>query len=550
MNYLITLTIAFILLISSCSRDKLTLVNDNVSPETKEIISRANRLELSIQEGLLLRNATPGDKARIIVHIQRMKVAIINLEANPNDKSALVTLTSSLQMMQTNEIQILEADRDRLDSFFDEARFIAARYTNLQLDNNTVSENELTVFSNEEDGGLLTWSLFWDSFSDKGIEDVMIGAQEQTIAYLENFNIFYNSYSNQAKPLVSRWDIRTNTINPVDGDSVFIASGRDVNGSWMLTTCDFTNVRDPSFMFNHSLLVNRNAKVNYFQPNEFLRETFYLFASTTYDGGQPAIPTEKNSIWDNLNLFDTEGIPSGQDFHTVDSSRISLKQYEGKKVTLGFYFDFDESKHGRHYLSWQLNYFEVFGSSTGQVTCTDPDNVFEAKVSEDDKNTIFIHSFASELGEFQQINLSGDPIEFTINSFQSVEVTGFKTKATGTQLLYSPVIDLAGNDKPAVQMSQTGKFYSPAAQDRNLIKRLIAIDEPGKSISELDWKELNFETLPTWESWTVVTSEWLAIQPEFLGKKIRLGFQYSSDAEAEEFPTWQISNVWVKNITE
>jgi hypothetical protein len=538
---------------ASCSRDKLTLVNDNVSPQTKAIITKANELELSIEEGQLMRNSSPDDKARLIVHIQRMKGAIINLERNPNDKSALITLTSSLQMINSDQIQILENDRDRLDSFFDEARYLLAGYTNAQIANNTVTVNELSAFSTDDVGdGLLTWSLFWDSFADKGIEDVMVGNQEQTVSTLANFNIQYNSLSSERKPLISRWDIRTNTINPVDGDSVYIASGRDVNGSWMLTTCDFTNVRNPSVMFNHSLTINKNTKLSKFQPNEMLRETFFLFGSSSYDGGQPLIPTSDDSGWDNLNLFDSEGIPSGQDFHTVDSSKISLKQYEGKVATIGFYFDFNENKHGRHYLSWQLNYFEIFGSSTSPVNCTDPRNVFAEKVAPVDTDSIFLHRFETGIGEFNQVTREGDPIEFKSgehNGTAFFEISGFSTKSQGTQLLYSPAIDLTGHESPAVSITQTGNFYPPAAQEKSLMRLMIALDEEGKNALELDWEVVPFTTLPNWK-WDVVTTEWLKLDSKYKDKKVRVAFEYSTDKESDVFPTWQIYNVWLKNITE
>ena len=70
------------------------------------------------------------------------------------------------------------------------------------------------------------------------------------------------------------------------------------------------------------------------------------------------------------------------------------------------------------------------------------------------------------------------------NGNKFLVASGFPTKANGTQLLYSPEIDLNGKNKPSVSVNQTGRFYPKEAQELNLIEILIAETTPGKTVEE------------------------------------------------------------------
>lgn len=532
---------ALLLTIVACDRDEVSLVNDNISPETKEMVNRSIEIRRSIEEGRILRSSSVEDRNSITNAITEFSQAIMALEKDPNNAEELKKIARLYKTLASDEIQILEQDRDTLDSFIDEVLQLYIKYSDIQqtpiVIGNDNEEDPITPPEQEEDP--VTWSLFLDNFTDKDVD-------ENDVSILANFSMAYSQKG-------TGWGTGTNTISPTNGDHVYVTQGS--GGSWLMTTCDLTNVKLPTFQIAHLFMINKGNNALFSRPQEIIRDAFLVYASTEYAGGNPGNP-RGSDIWTNLNIAEYGGMPSGVDFHRSISPEISLAPYAGKQVTLGFYFDFDPKKHEFHFIRWQIDFFELFGQTSEQVVCTKPEIAFSDYVEPVDTSIIFSQNFGEGMGDFKQVTLEGDPILFETsehNGSKFVVASGFPTKSSGTQLFYSPEIDLGGTNKPALSVNQTGRFYPKEAQELNLIEILVAEVVAGKTVEQLSWEPLTFKETLTWENWTPVQTEYLELPEKFNNKKVHIGFKYKSvfDEENNGFaPTWQLNKMSLKDLVE
>ncbi len=157
-----------------------------------------------------------------------------------------------------------------------------------------------------------------------------------------------------------------------------------------------------------------------------------------------------------------------------------------------------------------------------------------------EKNTIFSETFASGLGDFTTENVTL-PAELTyIWSFAS----GYGAKASAyvsgaayasEGWLISPVIDLAGATDIEYSFDHATNFF--ASIDAAKAETGAYIREEGGNWVKLD------AAYPETLSWTFVTSGLINLDA-YAGKKVQLGFKYTSTAE--KAGTWEVKNVLIK----
>ncbi len=477
----------------SCSKKTEIIETGNWGSEIGDVVNDIQTIEQSIGEGRIFRSATDEDKKGVIEALLDMRIASVRLSENELDSRALKTLYRAMKFVIKLQISVL--DRARLDRVFVKIQSLVDHYAKVQ-----------GVLLEE-----LGWPLFSYSFRD-GLFPFLSRADS------------------------SKWEFDINQ----DRTHVKV-SGQD-NKSWLLSPAfDLTKSLNPRLKINHLVNINRNT--GRYASDEFnrvliMQTCFKAFISNDYETGDP-----EKANWQELDLGE---LPSGYDFHAVDSSEVNLSTYAGKSSTIALVFDMDTKKLGHHYITWQVNKFEILGDG--------PPLVYEGRVEEREREIgvrIFTHSFNDGFGEFRPLVLKGDnPAHFSLKTFQRsqyVRISSFMEKNEGTVMLISPIVDLTNVDVPKVRISQAYKFYEEEAMKQKYLQLVVANAENERdSWDALKWQGLDFKKLPRGDSFNPVVSEFIDLPPHLKGKRIRLGFKYTS--KGPDFPLWDIHNIAVHEM--
>lgn len=153
---------------------------------------------------------------------------------------------------------------------------------------------------------------------------------------------------------------------------------------------------------------------------------------------------------------------------------------------------------------------------------------------------IFSEAFDASLGAFtaDDVNLS-DPLTYVWS--WGGKNYGAKASAYVNQMycvaeswLVSPVIDLTGATKVTLSFEQAANYFQSVENFQ--ADCAVKVREEGG-----EWADLAYEGVPAGTSWTFVPST--ADLSAYDGKKIQLGFQYTSSAERAG--TWEVKNLVV-----
>lgn len=123
------------------------------------------------------------------------------------------------------------------------------------------------------------------------------------------------------------------------------------------------------------------------------------------------------------------------------------------------------------------------------------------------------------------------------SSSYGMKASGYYQKAYETESwLISPVFDMTGVTAPVLTFSHTGRYFANMQEEATLwVKE-----------GDGDWQQL---TIPTWftgNDWNFVEAQVNLAQ--FAGKKIILGFKYTSTADAAA--TWEIKTLSIDEVKE
>lgn len=157
------------------------------------------------------------------------------------------------------------------------------------------------------------------------------------------------------------------------------------------------------------------------------------------------------------------------------------------------------------------------------------------------ENVIFAETFASSLGEFEieDVNLP-EGLSYVwshSDSYKCAKASGYYQKAFATEAwLVSPVVDLTEARKPMLSFDSAIKF----APDEMPVS--VWVREEGA-----EWNAVTVESFGTNEDYTFVTNSDIDLTA-YAGKKIQLGFKYTSTEEAA--CTWEIQNVIITETGE
>ncbi len=481
------------LIMTGCSSETDKVEND--TPEAR-LINSADQTNFLINSGRLLRRTSQRDRLQTIGAIDRIKTSIALLAGDPNNRPALISLKSAYKFINT--IFITERDQPQVNEVFDAGRSLMAKYAGIQGVN--------------LDG--LMWSLFSYRFSDSispfGSTDVPIKWGLQFVQQ-------------------ERYAIR--------------ARGTNTRQILLSPTFDLTNVKEPGYSLRHSFRVEAGFPPQpVFNRSEIISKAFRTYVSTKYEDGDSFDLND----WDRVNMGD---LPQGLNFNTVDSGIIDLSRFEGQKVTMAFVYS-NNADIFNHSLAWSIERFNFYGVSA-DFKKQDRPVPFDPAAQDSLGSRVWHHSFnTSQTRGLEQVTLEGTAALFvdTERNGSTYVATSGRT-ANGTQLLYSPVIDLSEVESPAVRIKHTINFYKEEFKAQNDIKLVVTIDREGVDVKDLEWVPIAFEkNNPPGGDWSIYTSEFVALPTEMAGKKIRIGWSHKSRADQNSTPVWQLHDTWIHDI--
>lgn len=490
----IWMLLALALFLTGCNDSEDVVV---ATPET-ELITKADETRLLISTGRLLRSTSERDRLQTIGAIDRIKTGVALLQKNPNDRSALISLKTAYKFL--DKIFITERDQPRLDEVFAPGRSLMVKYANIQG-------------VNLDD---LKWSIFSYRFSNTvspfGSTDVPIKWEIQFVQQ-------------------ERYAIRTR--------------GRNTRAVLLTPTFDLSNVTGAAYSLRHSFRVEAAFPPQpVFNRSEIISKAFRAYVSTEYKDGDE-FDFKK---WQRVDLG---SLPQGLNFNTVDSGLIDLSRYTGKKITIAFVYDNNQSIFN-HSLNWAIERFELFGV-TENLKVTNRPKPFDPAAQNSLGKKVWHHDFNRvQLGKLEQTTLEGNAAKFIDterNGTKYIKTEG--REANGTQLLYSAPIDLTDVANPAIRIQHTINFYTEEFQKTKDVKLVVAIDEEGTDVKDLQWQTVDFEkNNPPGTNWGLYTSEFVSLPKEMAGRKIRVGWSHTSRAEQGSTPAWQIHDTWIRDIEE
>ncbi len=487
------------LIFTSCSDDEVVNVKEPMSIEGQTLEDEVNKVNFLLDSGRLLRNSNEWDFERTRSMIQRIYAANIRLYENPFDRSALISLKDSIKFY--DDVFISERDKPRFDVLFNNAYSLLVRYANIQG-------------VNIED---VQWTLFSYRFS----QDV-------------------SPFGSTDVP--NLWSIR-----PVQQERYAInVRGEDKQAVLLTPTFDLTKTKNPAYQLRHSFQLEEHFRPRpFFNREQILNEAFRVYVSTTYKDGDK-VNFRDPKQWKRVSLGD---LPLGLNFNTVDSGRVSLKEFAGKKITMAMVYR-NASDIGNHILSWAIERFELYGVSADFSYKKRP-QPFDPDAQDILGTTIWEHDFNRvQLGDLEQVTIEGNPADFRNTERNGTKYVSAGSQGTeGTKLLYSAPINLAGKSAPHIRIEHTINFYDPPFQKKNHVKLMVAEENSSLPVEQLNWIAVNFElNNPPGSDWSIYKTEFVLLPKSLMGKSIRIGLSHTSEGNSS--PAWQIHQLDLRDIPE
>lgn len=444
-----------------------------------ELVREAEKLQEGVRLGQRLNSLTVRDRDALSVLLNDIKVGLLRVAENNRDVEALRILKRGLVEWGKSSIQLQRTDEGVFTAFLTKVHFLLnerARAAGVDVDE-------------------LTWSLYANDFAT-GVEP-------------------FSSISNGAQ-----WEADWALDEPL-----VRVSGYDVK-AWLISpTFDLTQVRDPSFRIEHLFMINRNTgkfATDVFDRKRIVTEAFKVMVSQNYESGDPAAAT-----WEQV---DISPLPSSYNFHAVQSPLVSLEKFRGDKVAVAFVFDMPASQLGHHYVTWQINRFELFGAGPTPSMAPRP-------------RALWNHSFSARDFKPFQAATYGEPnapqwTPFATSpgatpKFAKVGASGIPFEAW----LVSPLLKLTGEELALgfKEVVRNAGF--------NQLRVLISEEYRGGDPRESTWTELTRPKMPEIkpDTWQDVRSGPIDLSA-YQGRTVAIAFQFN-DAGGPGDRVWEIENL-------
>lgn len=484
-------SLIYLLLISfllSCNSKDEVVTSVSGDQDIVTLNAQVDEFTMLATSGRILRQSAEQDRVGITKLMRRLRASLALLNIDSSDTSALRTVESAL--LELRSYNVSERDIPRLSGMFRQANNILNKYSKIQ------------GLSVNFKGDL----LFQFDLAD--------GTDENDVHPFGNVMANGGGLWRRAESL-DRYLVKT--------------SGTE-GTSWLISPqFDFVNVEKPGLRIKQTMNISENSNEATFNFQHIHNNVYQILVSEDYDKGDP-----ESATWKKLNA---PGIkPSGKDFHTVDSGVVSLEEYKGKKITIALKYSGFEAG-GRHYLSWQVERFEVSGVTP----------LFHYKPF--DRDLPFFRIDFNDLAEasldkFTQGKVSGDPGFFSVGSFRGAYyVRASKKDGVGAQRLYTEAFNNF-NDlvKPALSLYHSAAHYNENQIENKLLKVFIAQEQEGIEVKDLNWINLNLDNNGLNSNYAKIKTKWMLFPSELIGKSVRFAFEWEGRGP-DAAPLWDIHQI-------
>lgn len=219
------------------------------------------------------------------------------------------------------------------------------------------------------------------------------------------------------------------------------------------------------------------------------------------------------------------------------SDKFDLSAYDGRKIQLAF--KYAGSPEGSD--QWEIRNLKVSGEGD-EITADIPDVPVQPGVV-----TMLDEPLAGSFGEFtvENINLDGLARVWAEDTkYKCALATGFlkedKTNHAVDAWLVSPEIDLTGVKAPTVSFDHAVNYFSSLEVAKTQATLGVRVDNGA-------WLPVAIPVYGSNADFTFVNSGEIDLS-EFIGKKIQIGFHYTSTAA--KAGTWEVKNVKVNATKE
>lgn len=478
------LLLSFLFLISlvACQEENGTKVKSlefksELTDITTLSIEELEEVENHLRNNRVFRHNTDQERRDIERSLKLMKASLLKIKRQPDAIEALRLLEYYARVFMS--VKLVERDEGLLEKFkYSLNTTIAriARLNNIELDQNP-------------------WILFKSNFSTG----------------LDQFVTFSTKGDWQ-----TGWAL----------DKSYIKVRGDGNKSWLIAPpMKMEGVRHIKLRLHQTLSIDRASRYDDpFDRSQIIQNAFKVMVSEDYVNGEP-----EGASWTEHKL---SGFPIGSDFHARWSDELDLSQYEGKKISIALLYDMDSKKLGRHFVTWQINEFQLLGAG----------DTFQ--VSERPRvQKMYEHAFTqAKLNPFHSLSTQ-EVVEWAPGGF-SGKINYVKVESDKPNVdtwLISPKIKLEAQENPTMILKEIVR-----APKRSNLQVLISDEYDGADPKLTNWTVL--EHIPTDfnpedNKWVNFTSTEIDLS-DFKNKTFTLAFRYIGDDNV--YRGWEIESILIK----
>ncbi len=348
-------------------------------------------------------------------------------------------------------------------------------------------------------GKLLTAALLISSCSNLEESAFLIKPDNGgDIIYAETFELGIGKFTQFSQSGDEFWAYNSSGYAIITG---FVGGVNKANTDWLISPeIDLTNVEKANLTFDHV--------ARYFA--DVTNEATVWISENYTTNTNPA-----NATWTQLKtgVFSDPG-----NWNFASSGEISLTAYAGKKIFIAYKYISTATKAG----TWEIKNFLVKKG--------------EAKV---DAELIYLEPFASNLGRFSEVSVSGTEKWYVTNGY--AYMTGFvsSTNKANEDWLISPEIDLTAQTAANFSFDHVTRYFGNLASEATV---WLSTNYTEGLPSTATWTQI--QTAPFFDpgSWTFSNSKKLSLT-KWAGSKVRIAFKYISTTT--KAGSWEIKNFQV-----
>lgn len=474
----LSLILLSLFILAGCGEEEKIESSGANNGEYQGLIAKADEIQEALVQRRILSGSSDRDRQGFAASIRDARNALVRLRRNSDDKLGIQLGYRALKEIE--RLRVLRGDSGVLTEFYREVGSVISE---------AASDNGIDLRD-------LIWSQYSYAFSDAVAPFINItdGASWSTGVSLDK------SY------------IRVKGIGKF-------------NRSWLLSpSFDLRNIKNPGFKFSHNTNVERKDSVTDGFNRVLINQTvFKVLVSTTYNDGDKLDIKEWTDV---SHLVGT--MPAGVDFHTVESKVVSLKNFVGEKTTVAFLFNEEPRVTGPHYLSWQINRFELLGAGNLDTITPRTPPLLLTEVEGSDLSPFKTLGIEAGAPRWEFIILGGS------SRFAKVSARG----GVGESWLLTPRYELGSN------LESVSLTLKEVVNNANFPKMeiMISTDYNGDDPKLSTWTKLertDVGEIPGGK-WTDVVTGPYDFSP-YIGQSFVIGFKMTS--EAGDSHEWEIATL-------